>query len=134
MQQLGVISTNVARCRDCYRCVRACPVKAVRVKEGQAHVVPELCIACGSCVCACPQKPRTSGTTVPLSRRQSRPVGRSLPAWPLLPGFLQRDVLFPDRRDPQGLGFSAAEETAYGALMVGSHTGSLSSQGPMAGP
>lgn len=25
-----VIATNRARCRDCYRCVRICPVKAVR--------------------------------------------------------------------------------------------------------
>ncbi|MBN1582088.1 MAG: 4Fe-4S binding protein, partial [Anaerolineae bacterium] len=51
----GVISTNSARCRDCYRCVRACPVKAVRVTDGQAYVVPELCLACASCVRICPQ-------------------------------------------------------------------------------
>ena len=52
----GLISTNAARCRDCYRCVRTCPVKAVRVRGGQAEVVAELCIACGSCVRACPQR------------------------------------------------------------------------------
>lgn len=37
----SVVSTNVARCRDCYRCVRTCPVKAVGVQGGQAQVVPE---------------------------------------------------------------------------------------------
>ena len=51
----GVVSTNPARCRDCYRCVRACPVKAVRVTAGQACVVAELCLACASCVRVCPQ-------------------------------------------------------------------------------
>jgi Fe-S-cluster-containing hydrogenase component 2 len=35
----GVIQTNLARCRDCYSCVRACSVKAVRVRDAQAQVV-----------------------------------------------------------------------------------------------
>ena len=51
-----VIITNPARCRDCYRCVRHCDVKAIRVHDGQAQVVPELCILCGSCIRSCPQK------------------------------------------------------------------------------
>ena len=53
---VSVVSTNPARCRDCYRCVRTCPVKAVRVASGQAEVMPELCIECGKCVSACPQQ------------------------------------------------------------------------------
>ena len=34
-----VVFTNKARCRDCYRCVRVCPVKAIRMHDGQANVV-----------------------------------------------------------------------------------------------
>ena len=33
-----VVYTNQARCRDCYRCVRVCPVKAIRIEGGQAFV------------------------------------------------------------------------------------------------
>ncbi|MGI6609884.1 MAG: [Fe-Fe] hydrogenase large subunit C-terminal domain-containing protein [Limnochordia bacterium] len=47
--------TNVANCHDCYACVRACPVKAIRVNVGHAEVVEELCILDGACVAACPQ-------------------------------------------------------------------------------
>ena len=121
MQQLGVISTNVARCRDCYRCVRACPVKAVRVKEGQAHVVPELCIACGSCVCACPQKAKNVRDDRPVVQKAIQ-AGRKVIASvaPSFPAFFSVTSFSQIEETLRGLGFSAAEETAYGALMVGS--------------
>lgn len=41
-------------CHDCYKCIRECPVKAIRIENGHASVMPEKCIACGSCVKACP--------------------------------------------------------------------------------
>jgi len=50
-----IVYTNKAHCRDCHRCLRVCPVKAIRMKDGQAYVVPELCISCGTCVRECPQ-------------------------------------------------------------------------------
>ena len=55
----SVVFTNKARCRDCYRCLRACPVKAIRMKDGQAYVVEDRCIACGTCVRECPQGAKT---------------------------------------------------------------------------
>lgn len=45
----------MANCHDCYACVRACPVKAIRVNVGHAEVVEELCILDGACIAACPQ-------------------------------------------------------------------------------
>jgi iron only hydrogenase large subunit-like protein/uncharacterized Fe-S cluster-containing protein len=52
---MGLISTELASCRDCYKCVRSCPVKAIRVINGHAEVVEERCIADGLCVRVCPQ-------------------------------------------------------------------------------
>jgi len=49
-----VVFTNKARCRDCYRCVRVCPVKAIRMSDGQAYVVEDRCIGCGGCANVCP--------------------------------------------------------------------------------
>ncbi len=54
-----VVFTNKARCRDCYRCVRVCPVKAIRMHEGQANVVQARCISCGTCVRECPQRAKS---------------------------------------------------------------------------
>jgi len=50
-----IVFTRKAKCRDCHRCVRACPVKAIRVRDGQAQVVAERCIGCGTCIRECPQ-------------------------------------------------------------------------------
>lgn len=52
----SIIYTNKARCRDCYKCLRHCPVKAIRLFKGQASVDAEKCIMCGQCVKVCPQK------------------------------------------------------------------------------
>ena len=41
---VGVVYTNPARCRDCYKCLRVCPVKAIRLVDGQAQVDPDRCI------------------------------------------------------------------------------------------
>jgi PAS domain S-box-containing protein len=116
----SVVSTNLARCRDCYRCVRTCPVKAVRIQGGQAQVVSELCIVCGSCVRACPQGAKSVRDDRPgvreaiaAGRKVVASVAPSAPAFFNIRDFGQmQDVL-------HALGFAAAGETAYGAEMVG---------------
>ncbi len=50
------IFTTRAECRDCYKCVRRCPVKAIRIENGVASVLPERCVACGQCVRICPTR------------------------------------------------------------------------------
>ncbi len=52
---IQVVYTNPAKCRDCYRCVRICPVNAIKMTNGQANVIAEKCIACGKCINECPQ-------------------------------------------------------------------------------
>lgn len=58
---MGLITTNEAKCMDCYRCVRTCPVKAISItnisdkKALHVQVIDELCIKCGRCIHSCPQ-------------------------------------------------------------------------------
>ena len=52
---LQTIYTIMANCQDCYRCVRECPVKAIRISGGQARIDDALCIKCGTCVRECSQ-------------------------------------------------------------------------------
>jgi len=113
---INVIKTDLANCMDCYRCVRACPVKAISVHEGQAHVVDSLCIQCGTCVHECPQHAKliiseldqvkaliSSGRKVVCSIAPSFPA--AFGGWKArrLPSALRR------------LGFSHVAETAEGA-------------------
>lgn len=59
MPKNQIIYTNEAKCQDCYRCVRVCPVKAITMKHGQAQVDSEKCIVCGTCIRECPQNAKT---------------------------------------------------------------------------
>jgi len=115
-----VITTNRARCRDCYRCVRTCPVKAIRVQNGQAQIVPELCIGCGNCVTACPQEAKSVRDDLPAIRRAIR-AGRTVVASlaPSTPAFFNLQAFDQMEAILKHLGFAAVGETAYGAEMVG---------------
>ena len=55
----AAIETIKQNCRRCYTCVRSCPVKAIRIVDGQASVVPERCVACGRCTTVCSQNAKT---------------------------------------------------------------------------
>ena len=55
LKERGLVYTIKDLCRVCYTCVRECPVKAIRIVDGQAEVVAERCIACGNCTMVCSQ-------------------------------------------------------------------------------
>lgn len=55
---MQLINFKQANCKNCYRCVRACPVKAIRFQDHQAIIDDTRCIACGQCFLACPQNAR----------------------------------------------------------------------------
>ncbi len=51
----GIVYTVRGLCRTCYTCVRECPAKAIKINNGQAEVIQERCIACGTCTKVCSQ-------------------------------------------------------------------------------
>jgi Na+-translocating ferredoxin:NAD+ oxidoreductase RNF subunit RnfB len=60
---MPVVEIISKTCRDCYRCLRKCPVHAITVQEGHARVVAERCLYCGQCVRECPRRAiRVRGT------------------------------------------------------------------------
>ena len=54
MNKLPPVYTEENDCRDCYKCIKACPVKAIKIESGSASIIPELCIYCGKCTLICP--------------------------------------------------------------------------------
>lgn len=42
------------KCISCQICMAECPVGAIEMKDGSAHIDPEACIGCGKCFKVCP--------------------------------------------------------------------------------
>ncbi|MGD8400355.1 MAG: [Fe-Fe] hydrogenase large subunit C-terminal domain-containing protein [Bacillota bacterium] len=115
---MGLIETIKASCRDCYKCVRYCPVKAIRVNDNHAEVVAERCIADGRCVTICPQsakKVESAVAEVQTFLQADIPIAASLApsfvaAFDAEPGQLVAAL--------KCLGFEFVTETAEGAELV----------------
>jgi iron only hydrogenase large subunit-like protein len=119
MDLLNPIYTEKAECQDCYKCVRECSVKAIRVEGGRAAVVPELCVLCGRCVQVCPSGAKRVRNDLPRVRRfleMGEAVIASLaPSFTAeFPGVAANRMVAALRK----LGFMAVSETALGADIV----------------
>ena len=56
---MKVIDFKNASCKQCYKCVRSCSVKAIKVKDAQATIMDDHCVLCGTCLEVCPQNAKT---------------------------------------------------------------------------
>ena len=116
-EKLPVVYTSKAKCRDCYRCVRVCPVHAIKMKDGQAQVITERCITCGTCITVCPQQAKSYRTDY-IKVLQMIEDGETL-ALSLAPSFVSNYNDWEQERLPSALrmlGFKYVGETAVGAL------------------
>ena len=113
------LTLKKSNCKNCYKCIRHCPVKAIRFSGNQAHIIGNECILCGHCFVVCPQNAKeivdgTEKTRVLL--QSGSPVIASL-----APAFIANyDGVGIEamRRALCKLGFADVEETAIGATIV----------------
>ena len=113
------VYTEQNDCQDCYKCIRECQLKAIKVINNSAQILHEDCIYCGSCTLVCPvnaKKVRNDLTRVKsLLKRHDKVVVS------LAPSYMSE---FPNLKDEQllaalkELGFAHVSETALGAEMV----------------
>lgn len=53
--QRNCIQLEESNCKNCYKCVRHCPMKSIKVVDGHAEIIESECILCGKCYVNCPQ-------------------------------------------------------------------------------
>ena len=126
---MDVLRFNPSICINCYKCVRHCPVKSIRVHKGKPQIVSSDCILCGSCVAVCPRRAKEDISQVPSIQRllaEGRQVVASVDST-YLPYF-DVDTFQGLRGALMELGFSDAYETAEGAQMVQRQLEILASQ------
>ena len=113
------LTLKKSNCKNCYKCIRHCPVKAIRFSGNQAHIIENECILCGQCFVVCPQDAKQivdEIEKVKVLMQSGDPVIVSL-----APSFIANydDVgIDAMRRALKKLGFYDVEETAIGATIV----------------
>ncbi len=116
MECLTLKKTN---CKNCYKCIRHCPVKSIRFSGNQAYIIGNECIMCGQCFVVCPQDAKqivSEMEKVKMLLQSGAPVFVSL-----APSFVANyDGVGIEsmRKALKQLGFYDAEETAIGATIV----------------
>ena len=116
---MDCLTLKKSNCKNCYKCIRHCPVKSIRFTGNQAYIIGNECIMCGQCFVVCPQDAKQivdETEKVRVLLQSGDPVVASL-----APSFVanyegagigaMRDAL-------KQLGFYDVEETALGATVV----------------
>jgi len=112
------IYTETTECRDCYKCVRNCPVKAIQVKDASAVVVKDRCIYCGKCVDTCPSHAKKVRSDVARVRQFMKSKNRVIAS--VAPSFATEFAGMEDKFlcSLIRLGFCGISETSIGAALV----------------
>ncbi len=122
------IYTLKNECVDCYKCVRECPMKAIRIENGHASVIPEKCIACGHCVLVCPFEAKKIRNDVNKTRAiltaKKRVFVSLAPSWAGYWECKAEKLIAAFKK----LGFEGVSETALGAQEVSIETTKLLSK------
>lgn len=113
------LTLKKSNCKNCYKCIRHCPVKSIRFSANQAHIVENECILCGECFVVCPQDAKQIIDGIEKAKvliQTKKPVIASI-----APSFIANydgTGIESLRIALKKLGFYDAEETAIGATVV----------------
>ncbi len=113
------LTLKKSNCKNCYKCIRNCPVKSIRFSANQAHIIGNECVLCGRCFVVCPQNAKEITSEVEKVKvllQSGDPVYVSL-----APSFVANydgvGISAMEKALKQ-LGFAGCEETAIGATIV----------------
>ena len=116
---MDIINFSKADCSNCYRCVRECPVKAIKLKDEQAEIVNSLCIGCGRCLLVCPKNAKQIKSDISIVKKHIR--NGDVVVASVAPSFIAAfDFKYPEQfvSALKQIGFSYVEQTAVGAGII----------------
>jgi len=106
-------------CKNCYKCIRFCPVKSIGFSNNQARILQEDCIFCGRCYINCPQQAKRISPNIEDVRKMignGETVAASIA--PSFAAYFEGVGIENMKKALEKLGFHYVEETAVGATIV----------------
>ena len=113
------LESKTTNCKNCYKCIRHCPIKSISFAGSKASIIKDSCILCGRCYLVCPQEVKVVRNDVDIVKNMinsGQKVYASLaPSFISYYSYTSLDEL---ESALKRLGFYALEETAIGATIV----------------
>ncbi len=120
---MWVIETDSQYCKDCYKCLKYCPVKAIKFEDSISKIVDERCILCGNCIRVCPQEAKKDVSYIneikELLKSNKTVIASIAPSFAAYFDKIDYRQLIAILKK---LGFKYVEETAIGAYYVAQST------------
>ncbi len=116
---MSILRLTKANCKNCYKCIRNCPIKAIEVVCDQAQIIEKDCVLCGRCVQVCPQNAKHVRNDIDSAKELIQKHKRVVAS--VAPSFIANyDVLGIEQLKQYllKLGFADVAETAVGANIV----------------
>jgi iron only hydrogenase large subunit-like protein len=127
------VTLDADKCKGCINCIKRCPTEAIRVRDGKAHIIPELCIDCGECIRICPHHAKLA-IYDPLSviKDYQYPIALVPPS--LYGQFNNLDETETVAAALKSIGFAAVFDAARAAELVSDATRKLMASGTLPTP
>lgn len=112
------IKLKKSNCRNCYKCIRNCPVKSISFSGTQAQILEDECVLCGMCFVFCPQNAKEIRNDIHNAKAL---IASNMPVYAsIAPSFVANyhTDIATMRNALQKLGFTDVFETAVGATPV----------------
>lgn len=125
------IYTGETECRDCYKCIRSCEVKSIRMENSNASIIEDRCILCGECVQTCPQDAKH--VRVDLRRAKQLLTSKRNVYFSIAPSWVNEFTGVSSSQMISALkklGAAGVSETALGAQEVSAHLADLITRSP----
>ncbi len=129
--QIPPIYTLENECQDCYKCVRYCHCKAIRIVNASAAVIPELCVNCGACVRVCPAHAKQIRSDLGRLKQMLKNGDKVyVSIAPSYNGYFRDLSIGQLAAALKKIGFAGVSETALGAQQVSAATAAYLEQAP----